>query len=87
MDKEIERFTDLSKQLRTVEDKKIRLEEQFKTKKEALSELIKEIKDAGYDPTKLKEIIQTKEEELKKDIAAFEAELSTASSLLSKIEA
>jgi len=87
MDKEIEKFTELSKQLRTLEDKKIRLEEQFKSKKEALSELIKEIKDAGYDPTKLKETIQQKEEELKKDIASFEGELNEASSLLSKIEA
>jgi uncharacterized protein (UPF0335 family) len=86
MKSEIEKFTALNQTLSDLRDKKIRLEEQFKSKKASLSELLKEIKAAGYDPTKLKEIIQEKETSLKKQIADFEQEVTKVSSALSKIE-
>ena len=81
-----EKFMRLQKQLKEYDTKKIRIEEQYKNKKEILTTLVKEIKDMGYDPKELSSIISKKEEEIKKTIEAFETELNTVSSKLSKIE-
>jgi len=87
MNDQIERFKELNENLKNLSEKKIRFEEQFKTKKQSLAELIREIKEAGYDPIKLNEAIQEKETALKKAIAKFEKELQEVSSQLSEIEA
>jgi len=87
MQTEIEKFTEITNQLKKLEEKKIRLEEQFRSKKESLTELLKEIKAAGYDPSKLKETIQEKEAALTQQLSIFEKDVETASSLLAQIEA
>lgn len=86
MKDQIERFRELSDKLKGLSEKKIRLEEQFKTKKQALSDLVNEIKAAGYDPRNLGEIIKEKEESLKVAISTFEGELQTVSNQLAAIE-
>jgi uncharacterized protein (UPF0335 family) len=86
MKDQIELFKELSEKLKTMSEKKIRLEENFKTKKQALTDLVKEIKDAGYDPRNLGEIIQEKENSLKEAISTFELELRTVSTQLAEIE-
>lgn len=86
MKDQIERFRELSDKLKNLSEKKIRLEEQFKSKKAALTELVKEIKDAGYDPKNLGEVIKEKEEALKNAIGTFEQELQTVSTQLAEIE-
>jgi len=86
MKDQIERFKELSEKLKNLSEKKIRLEEQFKSKKETLTGLVKEIKDAGYDPRNLGEVIKEKEESLKAAIGTFEQELQTLSTQLSGIE-
>jgi DNA repair exonuclease SbcCD ATPase subunit len=86
MKDQIERFKELNETFKSLSEKKIRLEEQFKARKKALSELITEIKDAGYDPTKLNDVIKEKEISLKTAIGDFEAELQEVSSKIAEIE-
>jgi len=86
MKDQIELFKELNVKLKTMSEKKIRLEENFKTKKQALTDLVKEIKDAGYDPRNLGEVIQEKENSLKTAINTFEQELQAVSTQLAEIE-
>jgi uncharacterized protein (UPF0335 family) len=86
MKDQIERFKELNDKLKTMSEKKIRLEENFKTKKQTLTDLVKEIKEAGYDPRNLGEVIQEKEKSLKEAISTFEQELQTVSTQLTEIE-
>lgn len=86
MKDQIERFRELNDKLKGLSEKKIRLEEQYKSKKEALTNLVKEIKDAGYDPKNLGTVIKEKEESLKTAISSFEGELQKVSEQLSEIE-
>jgi hypothetical protein len=87
MENEVEKFKNLKARHDELEKKKIRMEEQFRSKKEALGEVIRKIKEEGYDPTKLDEIITRKKEELEKALNDFEEQLEKASSDLSAIEA
>lgn len=86
MKDQIERFRELNDKLKTLSEKKIRLEEQFKSKKQALTDLVTEIKNAGYDPKNLGVVIKEKEEALKTAISSFEGELQKVSGLLTQIE-
>lgn len=86
MNDQIEQFRILSEQLKTLSEKKIRLEEQYKAKKEALTNLIVEIKEKGYDPKKLNEVIQEKEKDLNDSIEEFKKELEKVSAELTEIE-
>ncbi len=86
MKDQIERFRELNDMLKVLSEKKIRLEEQYKSKKEALTNLITEIKDAGFDPKNLGAVIKEKEEALKTAISSFEGELQKVSQLLSQVE-
>lgn len=86
MKDQIENFRDLQSKLRNLSDKKIRLEEQFKTKKKDLTNLITEIREAGYDPKNLGVVIKEKEASLKIAIDSFEKDLQTVSTKLSEIE-
>lgn len=86
MKDQIERFKELSEKLKGVSERKIRLEEQYKSKKQSLTDLLTEIKNAGYDPKTLGSVIKEKEESLKSAIETFEQELQTVSTKLSEIE-
>ena len=86
MKDQIEKFKSLDETRKNLSEKKIRIEEQFKSKKQALSSLIKEIQEEGYDPKKLGEIIQEKEKEVEDRISKFEEDLQEASGKLAEIE-
>ena len=86
MKDQIEHFKGLNDQLKSLSEKKIRFEEQFKTKKQALTDLVKEIRDAGYDPRNLGEVIKEKEKALTSAISTFEKELQAVSAQLTDIE-
>ncbi len=86
MTNDVERFEELIKKSKTLDEKKIRLEEQLNTRKKFLGDLVKEIKAEGYEPTKLKEVIEEKEKSLKQQIDSFEKDLNDVSSKLSAIE-
>lgn len=85
-EQKIERFQKLQKTASDLKTKKITLEAQYKTKKETLKELVKEVKDLGYDPNNLNQIIKDKEAGLSDKIAAFEKEVTEVSSKLAEIE-
>jgi len=87
MSSDVDKFLELDKKHKELETKKIRLEEQHNSKREALKELVKEIQAEGYNPNKLKETIQEKEAQLSKEVKAFEEALNKTSEELSKIEA
>ena len=86
MQNEIEEFAKLSDQLKKLDEKKIRLEEQYKNKKDTLTEFLREIKAEGYDPMKLKEIIQEKEALIKSQVATFSEEMNKVSAMIASIE-
>lgn len=86
MSTETEKFLDLKKTQEELKTKKIRLEEQCKNKEQELKNLIKEIKDAGYEPNELKSVIQKKELEIKDEMSKFETSLQGVSKQLSVIE-
>lgn len=84
---EVEKYMELEKKHKEVSERIIRLEEQFKAKKQVLTDLVKEIKDAGWDPNNLKQIIAQEEQKAATQLSEFEKEIQTASEQLSKIEA
>jgi uncharacterized protein (UPF0335 family) len=86
METEAQKFLNLKKTQDELKTKKIRLEEQCKNKEEDLKKIVKEIKDAGYEPNELKTVIQTKEKELKEEMTVFETALQDISKKLSTIE-
>jgi hypothetical protein len=86
MKDQIERFKELVNESKDMAEKKIRLEEQYKNKKAALTDLVKEIKDAGYDPRNLGNVIGEKKESIIKEINSFEGSLQKVSSKLAEIE-
>jgi len=86
MTDQVERFKALEKRRQELQNKKIRLEEQYNAKREALSNVIAEVKKAGYDPKALKKTIIDMESKLRQDIDSFEANLDKASKQLSAIE-
>jgi uncharacterized protein (UPF0335 family) len=83
---ETEKFMSLKTTQEELKTKKIRLEEQCKNKELELKNLIKEIKEAGYEPNELKAIIQKKETDIKEDLSKFETSLQGVSKQLSAIE-
>lgn len=82
----LEEFVELQKRREELRTKKIRLEEQYKSKKKALTELVEEIKSQGYDPSKLKDIIAQKEKDLTSSIEEFKSAVEKASAQLAEIE-
>lgn len=86
IDEQMKKFESLIEKQKLLEEKKIRLEEQYNSKKQALLELIEEIKNAGYNPKELGTIIEQKEKELQEEIDNFEKELSELSNKISEIE-
>lgn len=86
MEKEAQVFLALKKTQDELKTKKIRLEEQCKNKEQELKNLVKEIKDAGYEPNELKAVIQEKDKEIKEELVVFETALKEVSKKLSAIE-
>lgn len=83
---EAQRFTTLKSDIQTIKDQKIRIEERFKREKEQLEKLLGEIQAKGYDPKKLTEIRQEKENLLKTKLGELEKSIKEAQDKLSKIE-
>ena len=67
MELSTEKFIALEKRRKELDDKRIRMEEQLKLKKEELAKVISQIKAEGYDPNKLKDTLSEMEEKLAKD--------------------
>lgn len=86
MANELEKFQQLKEKAKELDTKKIRLEEQYKAKKKALSEVVKKISDAGYKPNELKSVIKEKESEFSKLISELESNLTDAAKRLEEIE-
>jgi uncharacterized protein (UPF0335 family) len=87
MTDQVDRFKALEKRRQELQTKKIRLEEQYNAKRQALSAIIEEVKKAGYDPKTLRKTIIEMEAKLKQDMDSFEEGLEKASKQLSSIEA
>lgn len=87
MTDQVDRFKALEKRRQELQTKKIRLEEQYNAKRQALSAIIEEVKKAGYDPKTLRKTIIDMEAKLKQDMDSFEEGLEKASKQLSSIEA
>jgi len=86
MSNQIEKYQELQKKSKELSNKKIRLEEQYKNKKQTLKELVDEIKALGYDPNNLSQVIKEIEDELTQKIITFEKEITDVSEKLAKIE-
>ena len=86
MSTEVEKYMELEKKENDLKTRKIRLEEQLKAKKQSLSDLIKEIKAAGYDASDLQKLRNEKKQEAKDKLEVYEKNLNKLSEELSKIE-
>lgn len=84
---------DLTKKLAELKEKcselyerKVRLEERLKAEKKNLTNLVKKVKEKGYDPNKLEQIRKEKEEELEKKIQELEKSIEKSDKELAEIE-
>jgi uncharacterized tellurite resistance protein B-like protein len=83
---QVEKYIELQEKLQDVSNRKIRIEEQYKAKKQALKELITDIKKEGHEPNELKKVISDMEKEFDSELSKFEGDLNNISNKLSKIE-
>ncbi len=81
-----QRVEELQKRYATASKKRSELQGQLDAKREELVALSQEIKNAGYDPKKLKEEKDRVEKELVSTIEACEKELSEVESALREFE-
>lgn len=86
MANDLEKFQELKQKAKELDTKKIRLEEQYKAKKKALSDIVKKIGEAGYKPNELKAAIKEKESEFAKLVSELEKNLNEAAQQLEEIE-
>lgn len=86
MDADAQKFMELTQKADELKTKKIRIEEQCRSKEAELKKLVAEIKKAGFQPNELKKVIDEKSAQIEKDIAEFEASLQKVSKDLSTIE-
>jgi hypothetical protein len=86
MDDEVQRFLKIKEKLKKADNSKIRIEERYKHEREKLETLIAEIKSKGYDPSKLAEIKQKKEQELLDALNKIEKDTNEVTQKLSEIE-
>jgi mannitol/fructose-specific phosphotransferase system IIA component (Ntr-type) len=82
----VERYRELQKKRDLLNNQKIRLDEQYKAKKQALTEIIDKIRALGIEPNKLKEVISEKESALKLKLNTFERDIEDVSKKLSAIQ-
>jgi hypothetical protein len=83
---EVERFIKLKKKIETLSQEKIRFEERYENERKKLETLISEIKNKGYNPTKLAEIKNSKEKELKETLDKLEKKVTDIDKKLKEIE-
>jgi hypothetical protein len=83
---EIERVAQIKDKVKDLSDKKIRIEERFKSEKANLEKLIEKITASGYDPKKLTEIKKEKQELLQKALAEVEEKTKVVEEKLNAIE-
>jgi hypothetical protein len=83
---EVERYKKLQESASTLSNEKIRLDERYRSEKEKLAALLKEIEAKGYDPQKLAETKSAKEQELKEKLDLLESEIQEISEKLQAIE-
>lgn len=86
MDADVQKFMELTQKADELKTKKIRIEEQCRSKETELKKLVAEIKKAGFQPNELKKVIEEKTAQIEKDVAEFEATLQKVSQDLSVIE-
>lgn len=84
---EIQEFQELTENIKSLSDRKIRAEERFKTEKDHLEKIINEITSKGYDPKKISEIKKEKEAELKKLLQEIRLKIDETNQKLKLIEA
>jgi septal ring factor EnvC (AmiA/AmiB activator) len=84
---DIQKFTELKKQIGNLSDRKIRIEERHKAERAKLETLIKEITSKGYDPQKLSSIREEKEKQLKTMLSELEIATKETTDKLNLIEA
>jgi septal ring factor EnvC (AmiA/AmiB activator) len=84
---DIQKFADLKKQISSLSDRKIRIEERHKAERSKLETLIKEITTKGYDPQKLSSIREEKEKQLKTMLSELETATKETQDKLNLIEA
>jgi hypothetical protein len=82
----VQRFKDLKEKIDKLSAEKIRIDERYKSEREKLEKLLKEIAAKGYDPKKLAETKALKEQELEKMLVELETKVAEVSSKLSGIE-
>ena len=80
------RITEIQQKSQSLNEKKIRLQERLRSEKKKLTDLVKQIKEKGYDPKDLKKIKEQKEQELDKSLKTIEETLIKAEEILSEIE-
>lgn len=83
---ETERFQKVKEEISIISDKKIRFEERFNNEKTNLEKILKEITEKGYDPKKLSEIREKKEEQLQTLLTELENNVEETKQKLNKIE-
>jgi len=86
MSDNVERYMVLQKKVEELKSQKIRLEEQHKNKKQALTEIVEKIKALGIEPNQLKTVIAEKENEIMDKLNSFEKEVEDVSRQLSSIQ-
>lgn len=84
---DVQKFTELKKEISTLSNQKIRLEERLNTEKSRLETVMAEITAKGYDPQKLSTIRKEKETELKKLLEELEIKTKEAAEKINLIEA
>ena len=82
----VERVLKIKEKVVDLSNKKIRIEERFKSEKANLEKLIEKITSSGYDPKKLTEIKNEKQELLQKALAEIEEKTKIVEQKLSAIE-
>jgi hypothetical protein len=86
MDDTVERVLKIKEKVADLSNKKIRIEERFKSEKANLEKLLEKITSNGYDPKKLTEIKNEKQELLQKALAEIEEKTKIVEQKLSAIE-
>lgn len=83
---ESQRFLQIKHKLEELSNQKIRIEERYKTEKQNLEQLLKEITDKGYDPMKLAEIREKLQKDLQSRMDGIEEEIKEVSTKIEEIE-
>ena len=81
----MEKFVALQKKVEDLSKTKIRMEERFKSEKEKLENLVKEIQGKGYDPNNLPAIKEKLEKTLKESLEKLDKEVTEITEKLSNL--